>query len=294
VVHAIVQEYILDKLQRKLHLSKTKTSKFTESGHLVLFAIYSIGHAGYIFNQEGYIPEISLLWSGYPEQHRHMSMWLKLYFLIQLAYWLHQFPEFYFQKSKRDEIRYRATYSIMYLVFIGGAYFLNFTRVALAILLLHYVSEVVFHFCRMAHFAEKPMVAQPGFKFWNVLFVLTRLGCITLSFLTFWYGLRTSETPQVDFNEGNFNTTFVRLNCLLAVCAVQAYLMWNFIMFHLRQMRERAALTRKSIPHSQRVKQRNKERKEQRKLEEEVRQLPEADQDHTRVLRSTAPKQKSA
>lgn len=38
--HAIIQEYIVDKLQRRLHLSKTKTSKFTESAHLLLFSAY--------------------------------------------------------------------------------------------------------------------------------------------------------------------------------------------------------------------------------------------------------------
>jgi translocating chain-associated membrane protein 1 len=293
VVHAVIQEYILDKLQRKLHLSKTKTSKFTESGHLAIFALYSIAHAVYIINLQGLIPDISQLWTGYPEQHREMSFWMKVFYLVQLAYWLHQFPEFYFQKVKKDDMKSRTVYSCLYIVFIGAAYALNFNRVCVAILLLHYVSEFVFHICRMAHFAEKPAFAQTGFKFWNILFVLTRLGCITTAFLTFWYGLRAHETPVVDFTTGNFNTTFVRLNCLLAVCGVQAYLMWNFIMYHLRQMRETGSQSRKANAHVQRAKQRKAERKERRDFEQEVSDLPEADQDHTRVLRSGDKKTKA-
>ncbi|VDO43852.1 unnamed protein product, partial [Onchocerca flexuosa] len=45
-LHAILQEYVLDKLQRKLHLSKTKMSKFAESGQLFVFALYSVIHSG--------------------------------------------------------------------------------------------------------------------------------------------------------------------------------------------------------------------------------------------------------
>lgn len=41
----------MQKLQRKLHLSKTKNSKFNESGHLAIFAIYSAIHAFYILNE---------------------------------------------------------------------------------------------------------------------------------------------------------------------------------------------------------------------------------------------------
>jgi len=78
-------------------------------------------------------------------------------------------------------------------------------------------------------------------------------------------------------------------------------MMWNFIMFHLRRFRESSAAVAK--PKQQQ--QRNKQRKAAKKLEEEsqedsqdlndneaVRNLPEADQETTRVLRS-AKKQKA-
>lgn len=43
--------YIFDKVQRKLHLSKTRQVKFNESGHLAVFSIYSMIHAGVILNE---------------------------------------------------------------------------------------------------------------------------------------------------------------------------------------------------------------------------------------------------
>lgn len=80
------------------------------------------------------------------------------------------------------------------------------------------------------------------FMVWNFLFVLIRLGSITLSVLTFWYGLALQpSTNQIDVATGNFNTQLIRINCLVAVCLLQAWMMWNFINFHLKRMRERAA-----------------------------------------------------
>lgn len=78
---------------------------------------------------------------------------------------------------------------------------------------------------------------------WNVLFVLVRLGSITLSVLTFWYGLahQQSNSSVMDIAAGNFNTQLIRINCLVAVCLLQAWMMWNFINFHLKRIRERAA-----------------------------------------------------
>lgn len=77
---------------------------------------------------------------------------------------------------------------------------------------------------------------------WNILFVLIRLGSITLSVLTFWYGLALQpSTNMMDIITGNFNTKLIRINCLVAVCLLQAWMMWNFINFHLKRMRERAA-----------------------------------------------------
>ncbi|VDN33988.1 unnamed protein product [Gongylonema pulchrum] len=144
-VHAILQEYVLDKLQRKLHLSKTKMSKFAESGQLFVFALYSVLHSGKLFIKfykqtrlsrcagiASYIMhdlrmhiDLTKLWIGYPEIHRHMTLHLKLFFIFQIAYWLHQFPEFYFQKTRKDEMQPRTLYSLIFLFFTVVAYALK-------------------------------------------------------------------------------------------------------------------------------------------------------------------------
>jgi translocating chain-associated membrane protein 1 len=39
VMHALVQEYVLDKITRKLHLSKIRHSKFNDAGQLLVFSL---------------------------------------------------------------------------------------------------------------------------------------------------------------------------------------------------------------------------------------------------------------
>ncbi|ESO83155.1 hypothetical protein LOTGIDRAFT_133925 [Lottia gigantea] len=239
VVHAVLQEYVLDKFNRRMHLSKVKHSKFNESGQLLAFYITSALFGVDIIYRESYLMGISRLWDNYP--HANFPFLVKFYFILQIAYWIHTFPELYFQKVKKDEMRPRIQYAVLYLVFITASYLLNFNRVALCMLVLHYTVEFVYHVARLLYFAEKTELANTGFMVFNVLFVLVRLGTITLAVLTFWYGLEQSNKSIFDVSAGNFNTQFIRLNCLTAICFLQAWLMWTFITFHLRKLRERSA-----------------------------------------------------
>ncbi|VDN04030.1 unnamed protein product [Thelazia callipaeda] len=273
-VHAILQEYVLDKLQRKLHLSKTKMSKFAESGQLFVFAAYSVAYSAYIMHDMRMHTDVTKLWNGYPEIHCHMSLHLKLFFILQIAYWLHQFPEFYFQKIRKDEMQPRTVYSLIFLFFITAAYSLNFNRLALALLFLEYISQSAFHVTRLFHFAEKWNIAKTGFKIWNITFVLVRLISAVLAVLTLWYGLRSNETPYVDPVNGNFNTAFVRLNSLLCVLALQLYMLWNFALFHVRRYREKH--NKVKIERQPKIQFRRRKH-----LNDDVRDLPEADQ-HSR------------
>ncbi|XP_064085963.1 translocating chain-associated membrane protein 1-like [Macrobrachium nipponense] len=280
VMHAIIQEYVLDKINRKLHLSKVKHSKFNESGQLLIFTAVSAAWAVNILINDNVITDITALWSDYPTGHAQMSFMLKFYFIIQMSYWLHCYPELYFQKTKRDEISGRVQHATLYLIFCIAAYVLNFNRVGLVLLSLRFVEEAILHICRLLYFAEKASAASTGFSVWNVVFVMSRLASIIVAILTFHYGLAINENQVLDIATGNFNIPLVRLNALIAVCLIQAWMMWNFIHFHLRKLRERQAealaLQLKAV--EKKVKTKNKKDDSKRSSEEDVSELPEVDQ----------------
>ncbi|XP_071491864.1 translocating chain-associated membrane protein 1-like isoform X1 [Diadema antillarum] len=261
VLHAVVQEYILDKLNRKLHLSKVKHSKFNESGQLVTFYLFSILWGSDIMMKEGFTQNLSHLWEGYP--HTLLSFRSKFYFIIQIAYWIHAFPELYFQKVKKDEMGARIQYSAFYLFFVVAAYLLNLTRLGLMCIVLHYIAELTFHVARLLYFSEKTELSAPCFTLWAILFLLVRLSIISLTTLTVWFGLGRIESQGFDFASGNFNSPISRLSILAAVCLFQAWLIFNFLMFQLRRRRESqlasAKPQRKVVP----VKSKDKKKKEE-------------------------------
>jgi len=287
VMHQIIQEYLLDKVNRKLHLSKVKHSKFNESGQLLSFYLVSVIWAGDILFRENLF-HVRSLWDGYP--HVHMTFMFKFFFIVQLSYWLHIFPELYFQKIKREDMGPRIQYASLYIAFIGAAYLLNFTRVALLLLILQYTVEAVFHACRLLSYSEKGEIARPLYHLHEVLFVLARLASITLAVLTFWYGLALLPTEQqvIDIGNGIFNTALFRLNALIAIGLLQAWLMWNFINFHIRRMRENAATNvsnavansgeKKKKQEQQRAEARKKKKAAEKENDDEM-DLPEVDRD---------------
>jgi translocating chain-associated membrane protein 1 len=113
----------------------------------------------------------------------------------------------------------------------------------------------------------------------NAIYVPVRLTAIVASVLTFHFGL-AKEQQGLDPAAGNFNVQFVRVGCLVAVGALQAWLLWTFTTFHLRKRRERAQ--------AENTKQKTKARvtrPRKAKISDDVNELPEVDQNTKKDLR---------
>jgi len=247
IMHAIIQEYVLDKINRKMHFSKTKHSKFNESGQLSAFYLFSFGWGTSILLSENLLSNPVTLWEGYP--HTLMPFQMKFFFICQLGYWLHALPELYFQKTKKEDIPRQLVYISLYLAHIAGAYVLNLNRLGLVLLVLHYFVELLFHVSRLVYFSNENR--QTGFTIWAILFVLGRLLTLSLSVLTVGFGLANSEQQGLDLSAGNFNVLFIRIAVLATICFTQAFMMWKFINFQLRRWRENAqaqSLKKKPAP----------------------------------------------
>uniref|UniRef100_A0A452HDQ2 Translocating chain-associated membrane protein n=1 Tax=Gopherus agassizii TaxID=38772 RepID=A0A452HDQ2_9SAUR len=234
ILHMVLQDYVLDKINRRLHLSKVKHSKFNESGQLVAFHLTSMIWCLYVVVTEGYLSNPRSWWENYP--HVSLSFQVKFFYLCQLAYWLHALPELYFQKVRKEEIPRHLRYISLYLMHIAGAYLLNLTRLGLILLLLQYFAEFLFHMARLFYFTDENN--EKLFNAWAVVFVVTRLFTLTLSVLVIGFGLARVENQMFDLEKGNFNTLPSRMFVLSLVCLFQAWMMWHFIRFQLRRWRE--------------------------------------------------------
>uniref|UniRef100_A0A8D0FFM9 TLC domain-containing protein n=1 Tax=Strix occidentalis caurina TaxID=311401 RepID=A0A8D0FFM9_STROC len=261
IIHAIIQEYTVkskllhilqhinnnelsfQKINRKMHFSKTKHSKFNESGQLSAFYLFSCVWGTSILVSENYISDPTSLWRDYP--HTLIPFQMKFFYILQLAYWFHAFPELYFQKTKKEDIFRQIVYIGLYLFHIAGAYLLKLTHLGLVLLVLHYFVEFLFHISRLFYFSDERY--QKGFSLWAVLFVLARLLTLILSVLTFGFGLARAEDQQLNFSTGNFNILAVRISVLASICMAQAFMMWKFINFQLRRWREHSSSQPQSV-----------------------------------------------
>lgn len=98
---------------------------FSTSGQLSVFYLISTIWGADVAIKEHYIPDIARLWADYPSP---MSFLLKLYVIIQLAYSLHELPELYFQRVKREEYTEKAVQSIASLALVAVPYFLKWVE----------------------------------------------------------------------------------------------------------------------------------------------------------------------
>nr|XP_042717057.1 translocating chain-associated membrane protein 1-like 1 isoform X3 [Chrysemys picta bellii] len=153
ILHAVIQEYVLDKINRRLHLSKTKHSKFNESGQLAFFYLFSFAWGASILTAEEFMTNPTLLWKDYP--HSHMFFQVKFFYVCQIAYWLHALPELYFQKIRKEDIPRQLYYICLYIAHISGAYVLNLQRLGLILLVPHYLVELIFHASRLFYFSDE-------------------------------------------------------------------------------------------------------------------------------------------
>ncbi|XP_013135256.1 PREDICTED: translocating chain-associated membrane protein 1 [Papilio polytes] len=271
VMHAILQEYILDKISKKYHLSKSRLSALNESGQLVVFHLVTLLWGGDAILREGFIFNISYLWDGYPDHP--MSFLLKLWWVVQAAYWVHTIPELYFQKVKKDEWAGRIRQAAAAFAFVAVAYGFKFQRVGVCLMVLHSLAEFVAHSYRLNTIMRGEREDYLD-KFLGVVngsvFVCVRLCSLVLGVLTFYYGL-AGAAPLL-----------LRVAALSALVSFQVFLMFNFITEAIKQRQEARQL---ALSKPKKEKKEKPKKEKVKKIPTDDSDLPEVDQNTNKTLR---------
>ncbi|XP_022130567.1 translocating chain-associated membrane protein 1 [Pieris rapae] len=271
VMHAIIQEYFLDKISKKFHLSKSRLSALNESGQLVVFQLMTLVWGGDAILREGFLFNIPQLWDGYP--NHPMTFLLKLWWVVQAAYWIHTIPELYFQRVKKDEWAGRIRQAIVAFTFVALAYSFKFQRVGVALIVLHSLAEFIAHSYRLNTIlrGEREDYLDKFLELVNgAVFVSVRLCSLVLGVLTFYFGL-AGAAPLL-----------VRVAALSILVSFQVYLMFNFISETMKQRQEARQLAQ-SKPKKERKEKPKKEKV--KKVQNEESDLPEVDQNTNKTLR---------
>lgn len=279
VMHAVFQEYIFDKVSKRLHLSKVKLAKFNESSQLVLFYLLSAIWGIDIIIREDLLLNITSLWKQYPVP---MSFSSKLFFIGQLSYWLHCYPELYFQRIKKEDIPPRVVQATIGILFTLAAYVLNFQQVGILLLVLHYVGDAMLHGARLVHFVgKKEKMTKMAFFIANSSYVFVHVASLAIASLVFLYGLSQVES-SFDIATGNFNIPAVRFSALSIIVMFQTYLGYVFIKRQIKRARENVVPVQTTV--KSKLKSKKKEGKKSVVFEDD--DLPEVDQATKEHLRS--------
>lgn len=276
VMHAILQEYFLDKISKKFHLSKSRLSSLNESGQLVVFHLITLLWGGDAVIREGIVSNVSSLWEGWP--NHPMSFLLKLWWVVQAAYWIHSIPELYFQRIKREEWSGRIRHAAVAFAFVGLAYGFKFQRVGVSLIVLHSLAEFVAHCNRLNNIlrGEKEDLIDKALSLTNgTIFVAVRLASLVLGVLTFYFGL-AGAAPIV-----------LRIAALSVLVSFQVYLMFNFVSETMKQ-RQEARQQATVIKAKKDKKDKPKKEKVKKPSIVDDSDLPEVDQNTNKTLRQRA------
>lgn len=260
--------FCLQKISKKLHLSKFKLSRFNESGQLVVFYAMSCMWGLDVIFREKYFGNFTKLWDDFP--NHPMSFLHKLFFIIQLSYYLHMLPELYFQKIKKEEQQSKIIHSIVGFSIIAVGYVLGFQRVSVVLLSMHYFSEFVSHTFLLVDIFDREEKLSKLRLLKNALFVATRFGTMVLAFLVLFYGI------------GNTEHASRGLIGLVVVFSLQGYLIYHFLTVLLKTKREILA----ELAPSKKLKSPAKTEKTKKERKQKESDLPEADQVHTKKIKS--------
>ena len=189
VLHAVLQEYVWERIARRFHLSNTCSAKFYETGVLTAFYLLSAVWGIMVILEEKLLSQPSLLWEGYYEEHFKMPFITKFYYLIQLAYWIHCFPELYFLKVPSAFVPSRLKLYTMSLIFTIISYYLSLQKFAICLLTMEAFSQLIASSGKLAHYLNDDLKAMFIFKnLWAPVFCVVRIVSILLAVVVLYHG----------------------------------------------------------------------------------------------------------
>nr|CDS34734.2 translocation associated membrane protein [Hymenolepis microstoma] len=156
---------------------------------------------------------------------------------------------------------------------------MNFSKLTMIMVVLHYTTDIFFHFALLMKFYGYTAIVQASFTVYNGLYVISRSLCFMLvairnNFL-FSYGLPQYSVPTMNLSVGNYNTWLIRLNCMMFIFLTQAYMIWTFVNYHFAKMRERKSqMHTNSLHPSSNDVQKRREKGQKKGKHEDTKEFP--------------------
>uniref|UniRef100_A0AC35TYP7 TLC domain-containing protein n=1 Tax=Rhabditophanes sp. KR3021 TaxID=114890 RepID=A0AC35TYP7_9BILA len=221
-INCNLSNYFLEKLNRRNHYSKNSCYKFLDSCLLFVFYTYSTIHTLFIIYYEESIWKMTSIYVDQSDKENVMSINIKAYSVIQMAFWFHHIPETLLQGNKCSRAVEKMMHSIGYLILIVGCYFLNYIQVYIVLITLHYIAQSGYHISRIQSYFGRLDRERFCLKCWSYFFPLVTVISFMISVIMLWQGLGKKEVSENIYDEGEYK--FSNAVLFLATCL---FLFWN-------------------------------------------------------------------
>jgi len=111
------------------------------------------------------------LWRGYP-QNQHTSA-MKLYYLLQLAFWLHMIFITVIEKHRSDFVLMMVHHFITSFL-VGSSYIMNYVRIGTAVLVEQDFADIFLPFAKCLKYMKNETGADIVFALFAVVWIFTR------------------------------------------------------------------------------------------------------------------------
>lgn len=199
------------------------THKYCEMGWQFVWYTTAWVSGWTLANAEWDIWDLRALWQGYP--HDKLTPGMKLYYLAQLAFWLHMIFVTVLEKWRKDFVEMMAHHFITSGL-VGSSYYFNFTRVGTLILVEQDLADILLPVAKMFNYAKMTSAADAFFALFAVTWIPTRHGI----FMCIYYSVLVHANEELaykwDPENGYYWTANFRMVYLVALGVFQCLMLF--------------------------------------------------------------------
>lgn len=192
-LRAVLMQYVFDPIAKHqfLVLSRKARVRFAEQSWLVVYYCFSFALGSYLYYNSSYWNNIDNIFIGWP--HYKMSALFKKYYLISIAFWLHQLVTLNIEERRKDYVQ-MFIHHIVTCSLVIGSYYYYYNRIGNLILNIMDSVDILLSTAKILKYSSYARACDAMFGLFVIAWVALRHGVYNYLFYISWH--RSKELMQ--------------------------------------------------------------------------------------------------
>lgn len=167
-MHFFIQRTIVK--TNKFLKNRVVAKKFKEQAWLSVYYLISWTSGFYLYYYSEYYFNLDYVYYGYPH---YLSGSFKIYYLVQLGFWIQQIIHLY-TETRRKDFKFMIIHHIVTVSLLGVSYYANFTRIGHVVLMLMDFSDIFLSLAKTLTYLKKEIMCNVMFVVFLISWIVTR------------------------------------------------------------------------------------------------------------------------